>query len=313
MLATLPFPPPAALTPDDIVRDLKHLPSAPKVLPRLKQLLGDGNSSMREIVMLIRLDPGIAARVLQMGNSAYFSKGVRCFTVEEAVNRVGYEQVYELVSYAVAAQVLVRPLDVYGVEADDLWQLSVSCALAGEILAERSGQDRDVAYTVGLLHCLGMVAIDDWALRHRPELSLQHAGLPREATESERAALGFTQAETGAALLRHWGFPHSMSEPVRWQYAPRASAGHVRMACLLHCAKWLRTVVCAAPAAKCPPLPHESAMQMVPLHAGDLPGLVIDVEDRLQEVRSLLEIGRPQRPVSHRFSDTIAEAVSCKF
>jgi hypothetical protein len=53
-------------------------------------------------------------------------------------------------------------------------------------------------------------------------------------------------------------------------------------------------------------------MQMVPLHAGDLPGLVIDVEDRLQEVRSLLEIGRPQRPVSHRFSDTIAEAVSCK-
>ena len=52
-----------AFTPDDIVRELKHLPSAPKVLPRLKQLLGDVNSSMAEIVALIRLDPAIAARV----------------------------------------------------------------------------------------------------------------------------------------------------------------------------------------------------------------------------------------------------------
>jgi HD-like signal output (HDOD) protein len=306
MIADLLSPPSAAIAPDDIVRDLKHVPSAPKVLPRLKQLLGDGNSSMREIVMLIRLDPGIAARVLQMGNSAYFSKGVRCFTVEEAVNRVGYEQIYELVSYAVAAQVLVRPLDVYGIEADDLWQLSVSCALASEILAERSGQDRDVAYTVGLLHCLGMVAIDDWALRHRPDLTLPSAGLPREAAESEFAALGFTQAEAGAALLRLWGFPHAMCEPVRWQYAPRAGAAHIRMACLLHCAKWLRTTVCAKPGELRPAQPLESALQMVPLHRGDLPGLVAEVEGRLQEVRSLLDIGQRRELTAHRFPEAAA-------
>lgn len=279
-----------AFTPDDIVRDLKHLPSAPKVLPRLKRLLSDANSSMNEIVSLIRLDPGIAARVLQVGNSAYYSKGVRCFTVDEAVNRVGYDQVYELVSYAVASQVLVRPLEVYGVEADDLWKLSVSCALAAETIATRTGQDRDVAYTVGLLHSLGMVAIDDWALRNKPELRLKSAGLPREAVESERAALGFTQADTGATLLQHWEFPHSMCEPVRWQYAPRASGGHVRMSCLLHCAKWVRSAVCRG-ANPNPPMPVESVLQMVPLRAGDLPGLVIEVEQRLEDVSSLLELG----------------------
>jgi len=41
---------------------VKHLPSAPKVLPRLKRLLQDGNSSMQEIALLIRLDAAIAAR-----------------------------------------------------------------------------------------------------------------------------------------------------------------------------------------------------------------------------------------------------------
>lgn len=289
-----------ALTPEDIVRDLKHLPSAPKVLPRLKQLLGDPNSSMSEIVMLIRLDAGIAARVLQVGNSAYYSKGTRCFTVDEAVNRVGYEQVYQLVSYAVASQVLVRPLKVYGIEADDVWTLSVSCALAAEMLAERSGQDRDVAYTVGLLHSLGMVAIDDWALRHRPALVLRSEGYPREAIESERAALGFTQAETGAALLRAWEFPHSMCEPLRWQYAPRSCAAHTRMACLLHGAKWIRSAVCA-PAAERPPLPAEAALQMMPLRTSDLSGIVKDVEARLREVSSLLDVAAPAVRSGSRF------------
>src|SRR5689334_17624189 len=103
MIADLPTAR-ASLTPDDIAREVKHLPSAPKVLPRLKKLLADTNSVLSEIVALVRLDPGIAVRVLQTANSAYFSKGVRCATVEEAVNRVGYEQIYELVSYAVASQ-----------------------------------------------------------------------------------------------------------------------------------------------------------------------------------------------------------------
>ena len=153
-----------------MVRELEHLPTAPRVLPRLKQLLSDGNTAMHEVVEMVRFDPGIAARVLQFGNSAYFSSGLRCYTVEEAVNRVGYDQIYELVATAVASQVLVRPLDTYGMEADDLWENSIACALASESLAGRLGADRNIAYTIGLLHCIGMVAIDDWAMRHQPDL-----------------------------------------------------------------------------------------------------------------------------------------------
>lgn len=284
------------LTPDCIVRDLRTLPSAPKVLPRLKELLCDGNSSLYEIVTLIRLDPGIAARVLQTANSTYFSQGMRCFTVEEAVNRVGYDQVYALVSYAVASQVLVRPLAVYGLEADEHWKQSVACALAAEVLAHKTGQDRDAAYTIGLLHGVGMVAIDEWALRNAPGLAFARTGLPREATEAERTALGFTQAEAGAALLRHWGFPLSMSEPVRWQYAPRASASQSTMASLLYAAKWLRTTVCAGSAPP-PELPETAPLQPLGLKPDALPDLVKDVLARLDEISSLLE---PPRNTSDR-------------
>jgi len=279
-----------SLTPDDIVREVRHLPSAPKVLPRLKVLLCDGNSSMDEIVALVRLDPGIAARVLQLANSAYYGQGaLRCATVDEAVNRVGYGQVFELVSFAVASQVLVRPLDVYGVEADELWRLSVAGARAAEVLAEVTLQDRNIAYTAGLLHCVGMVAIDEWALRRGAKLRLTSRGFPREATEHERQELGFTQAEVGAALLRHWDFPRAMSEPVRWQYTPRASAGFARMASLLLAAKWVRAAVCAPVATLPPPLPEALQLQPTGLAPEALPGLIPEVQDRLARVSCLLE------------------------
>lgn len=285
-----------ALTPEDIVRQVKHLPSAPKVLPRLKQLLSDGNSAMHEIVALVRLDPGIAARVLQTANSAYFSKGLRCTTVDEAVNRVGYDQIYELVSYAVASQVLVRPLDLYGIDADELWKMSVAGALAAEALAERTQQDRNIAYTIGLLHCVGMVALDEWALRGGHRLFFKTAGFPREAIESERAALGFTQAETGAALLTHWEFPAAMCEPVRWQYTPRASAVHARMASLLFAAKWIRSAVCAPTIAARPSLPE--SVQHAPLGLGPsaLNQVAGDVTRRLAAVSSLLETPGREAP-----------------
>lgn len=291
MIAELSLPMAGPLSPEDIVREVRHLPSAPKVLPRLKQLLSDANSAMHEIVALIRLDPGIAARVLQVGNSAYFSKGVRCFTVDEAVNRVGYDQIYDLVSFAVASQVLVRPLVVYEIEADDLWRKSVASALAAELLATRTNQDRNVAYTVGLLHAVGMVAIDEWAAKHSPALRLKNAGFPREAGEAERAALGFTQAETGCALLKHWGFPYSISEPVRWQYVPRASAGQAKMASLLFAAKWLALAACQPPGVKLPPRPDPVQLNLLGLAPDKLEKMAQEVVVRMSEVSSLLDAG----------------------
>lgn len=284
MIADFVMPPGCLLSPDGLVRDLRHLPSAPRVLPRLKQLLGDGNSAMHEIVGLIRLDAGIAARVLQVANSAYFSKGSRCLTVEEAVHRVGYDQVFDLVSYAVASQVLVRPLEVYGLDSDELWRMSVAGALAAEALAERLAMERDVAYTVGLLHCVGMVAIDEWALRNARTLRLQRGPFPIESSAEERSKLGFTQADTGGALLRHWGFPASIVEPVRWQYLPRGSASHSRMASLLGTAKWLRNQVCNLPAE----LPSAESLKPLGLAPEALELLTGEIRGRMMEVDSIL-------------------------
>ena len=272
---------------------MHHLPSAPKVLPRLKRLLQDGNSSLYEVVQLIRLDAAIAARVLQVGNSAYYNKGERCQAVEEAVSRVGYNQVYELVSLAVASQVLIRPLEAYEIEADEIWRQSVACALAAELIARLSGDDYDVAYTVGLLHRVGMVVISEWALRHWPQLRLVGGSFPAEYVGSERENLGFTHAEVGAELLQGWDFSQEMTAPVRWQYAPHGTATSFRMATILGVARWVRARVCNEPRVGDEP----DATMAAPLHLSryKLAGVVEEVRVRLDAINTLLDEKEPPR------------------
>ncbi|MBL9215229.1 MAG: HDOD domain-containing protein [Opitutaceae bacterium] len=288
MLSAPPYPRTKSPTADELVRQLTHFPSAPRVLPRLKRLLTDGNSAMVDIVSFIRLDPGIAARVLQVGNSAFYGNGNVCFTVDQAVHRVGYDQIYELVSYAVASQVLEHPLAAYRLEADDLWEMSVACALAAEHIAAQTGQDQSIAYTTGLLHGVGMVAVNDWVCRHHAGCELTVLPLPGEAVAAERALLGFTHAEAGAALLKLWEFPGAMTEPVRWQYLPRLTVAHNRAACLLHAAKWLRTAVCTE--SSLPPAPDPAILQALGLGQRHLEAWLPEIRARLDAVSSLLQV-----------------------
>jgi len=262
MPTEVPAAPRLRFAPEDIVNAVRHLPSAPKVLPRLKRLLLDGNSALERIVGLIRLDPGLAARVLRVSNSTYFYTGARCATVEEAVARVGYDEIYALVAHAVAAQVLNRPVAVYRIEGDEMWARSVCCAIAAEALAARVGVDPNAAYTLGLLHGIGMIVLDEWALLSGHDVKLAIYPFPAEATRSERTQLGFTHADVGACLLKTWEFPEEITSPIRHQYSPTTAPSWQALAALLVAARWLRSAVLSSIPGTLPPLP--SATQIRP-------------------------------------------------
>lgn len=215
------------------------------VLPRLQRLLADPNAGLFEVVELVRLDPALTARVVQVSNSAWFGRGSACGTIEEAVNRVGFHEVHRLVATAAASAVVVQSLSAYGLDDKAMWRESVACAFAAELLAARAGEDTAEAYTIGLLHAVGRVAINNHALASVPTVHLTDAGFPDEQSAEEYSWLGFTQADAGACMLQNWEFGPTMIEPLRAQYRPlQAAAPHDRMASVLYSARMLRTIVC---------------------------------------------------------------------
>jgi HD-like signal output (HDOD) protein len=245
------------------------------------------DTSLQQVSDFVRLDPGLVARLLQLGNTRAAVRGSQCFTVEDAINLIGFDEIAGIVDGVARAQVLARPVSLYGIDAEELWRSSVTCALAAELLAEQTGEEASIAYTIGLLHSVGIVAIDEWALQNAPTLMFMSRGVLTDYVESERSLLGFTQASVGAALLRRWGFPVMMIEPLRWQYTPHASAGYSRMSCLLYAAKWLRSAVCAEES-RPPFLPDSTILAPLRLNGERLARLVVEVRIRIGRVRNLV-------------------------
>jgi HD-like signal output (HDOD) protein len=279
-------------SPEQFVGGLEQLPSVPVVLSRLMNLLENDCATLDDVIELILVDSAITARVLQIGGSAFYNThGYRCETVHEAVNRVGFDQVHRLVSFAAASHLLLRPLDTYDLGVEETLRRSVSCAVACEQLAEHVGLNRGIAYTVGLLHGIGMIAVDVWARHERASVRFQSAGFPSETTEPELRTLGFTNAAVGGALLKLWEFPSSFVEPITCQYEPRLAKEEPLLACLLHVAKWLRDAAHLPEEAALPPVPPAWIMNTVQVNPAILEVRLYQVREAYLQAARMLQPG----------------------
>jgi HD-like signal output (HDOD) protein len=235
-------------TPESLVREIKDLPPPPKILQKLQGLIDSPDSSLESISKLIGMEPGLSARVVQMANSAHFSRGAaKVEAPMEALQRVGLKGVKELVTFAVASQLVGQPLGCYGLDASTLWSRSLACALAAGSLAERSGvADYEDSYTAGLLHGLGLVAIDRHASKKKPAWKFASSGYPLDFAPAERARYGFSHPAVGAALLELWGFSQPLVTAVRFQFSPEDAPAHRPLCMVLATARWARSLFCAA-------------------------------------------------------------------
>ena len=199
---------------------------------QLRGLLNDPDTGSEEIVQLIRLDPALTFHVIRMSNSVIFGLREQNDTLEGAVGRVGFREIYRLVGLAAAQQLCQHDLPNYRLSAARLWENSVATAAAAEVLAEKAGAEPGLAYTSGLLRTLGRVIIDGSAVgRVYPG----EAEWPLVA-EWEQATFGVTSAEVSAILLEHWRFPAEIVDAVRGHFDPFGRKDRDVGACVLNLA-----------------------------------------------------------------------------
>eukprot|EP01035_Chromulina_nebulosa_P042074 gene42075-56968_t len=96
---------------------------------------------------------------MAVANSAFFSRQP-CGSIDDAVNRLGTTQLTRIFSQVLAGAALMTPLKAYNLAADAIWRRSVITAVGAELAARRNGDEGSGAYMVGLLHQIGMIAVN---------------------------------------------------------------------------------------------------------------------------------------------------------
>ena len=187
------------------------------VISQLYNLLRDPESSLDDAIELIRSDGVLAAGVVRLSNSAYYSTGGQQLDLSSAVQQVGFQATLRLVGDLLSRQLFMRDLQGYGMTADEYWTYSYYCAALMESASRSLRLNADVAYLAGLLHGIGRVVNNEILLEQKVEI-LWDPTLPAEEWEAIMNLASYPEA--GASLLRTWGFPDSICELVQKQRDP---------------------------------------------------------------------------------------------
>lgn len=226
----------------EFVDKLTHLPPNPQILNKLLDEVQNPNVNLDRISEYIQVDASLASRVLTLSNSSYYGYSIPAEDLSQAIARIGFNEVYQLVSLILSKTISNKPIESYGLHEGDSWENSVSCALHMEQLSSKTNINKSIAYTIGLLHSLGKLAMgfEDRASYEGifEAIKTQNCSL----IEAEQSIFGFNHAEAGMALLKKWGFKALVYEPIGYQYDPLNSPGYSDLSAQLHLSLWLTAI-----------------------------------------------------------------------
>ena len=184
-----------------LLGSIEHLPSPPRVYLQMTAALNEPGVGANDVGDIVACDPALAAAVLRLCNSAFFSTGRPLTDLRAAVMRLGTRTLRHLVlaceAFAPRAQ---RP----AVDPDALQRQSLLASVLAPLVLD-NWAEAELARVAALLAQIGLLL----------------PALP--ATDGARPA----HAEAGAALLAMWGLPEAIVEAVAFNHDP-GSAGDSR-------------------------------------------------------------------------------------
>jgi HD-like signal output (HDOD) protein len=197
-----------------------HAVTPSRSLLRLEDTLRKGDASTKQLAQLIEGSPALAARVLRMANSSFYSPAEPVVSLSRAVPMLGHTVLRQLV---LATLVLSRQetgrSTRQGVAAARLTGNAVRSAVVARALAAKTRLAQpDDAFSAGLLHDLGHVyLLDDTGDAYAAYLVDE---TPAEPLRRELELTGTTHQDVGLAFSYDWNLPPSLGAVLRAHHQP---------------------------------------------------------------------------------------------
>ena len=219
---------------NSLAMDPPKLPYEPTLLPKLfKNLSDDSRMSMGELAGLVERSQGLAAKVLQIANSACYGLQGGVTSLTRAVQVLGLLELRSLVLFFSVSGAIPRASLPKAFPTHDLWEHQIRTALLGRQIALQiqdnlpkgaEAPDADSVYTAALLHDLGKVVL----AARKPEVwaavtEISNAQNCDFAT-AEDIYWGIDHGTIAAMLLKAWDLPELLTQMISWHHHPELAS-----------------------------------------------------------------------------------------
>jgi len=216
---TLPLAASARIDPGVLRQRIVQLPSLPQAVLDVMRILGDDDASTSDVADRIERDQALTARTLRIANSAFYGVPGRIGTIRNAIGILGLRTVGTLLTTAaVSAQFASAKCPEF--QFGMFWRHAIATALMARGLARQLRLDEDIAFTAGLLHDIGRLALATQfpietgkALRYARDMDVPILDAERQLLDTDHLAVG-------VLIASQWRFPALVVAAIEHHHAP---------------------------------------------------------------------------------------------
>jgi putative nucleotidyltransferase with HDIG domain len=219
---------------------VKDLPVMPEVAAKVMQLKESGREvSFRDLEGMIKVDPGLTAKILKIANSALYARQREVTNLQTAITLLGFQNIRSLIMLLTASRMFPRMTRTSFQPA--FWRHSIVSAFLSRNLVLRcaKGSPAEEAFIAGLLHDIGQaVLFNADPEKYAQALEAEKLGA-LELEGIEEQMFGANHRQIGGAVLRKWNFPSLYSDVAEEHETLNITSPHktviimVSVACLL--------------------------------------------------------------------------------
>jgi len=205
---------------------IRKLPATPRLFIQVNEELRSPNSSLDTVAHLLRQDPVMSAKMLQLVNSAFFASAREVTDMLDAATILGTERIKSLI---LLAGVFSQYNDAEGISPTiaALLAHSLRVGIYSRAIALSVAKNADIseaAFTAGVLHDIGKIVLAGNLPQRYLEVKALREAKELSAHEAEMEVFGATHACLGACLLAAWGLPLPILEALAWHHEPERSS-----------------------------------------------------------------------------------------
>ena len=187
-----------------------QLPPFSPVAAKVLQLASKGDVSLLQLADLICSDSAFGSEIIAIVNSALYNLARPVTSIQQAVSFLGLERVKSL-AVMVGVRTFLGPSEKDpAVKA--CWTHSLACAIIASEVASSGSLESETAYTGGIMHDIGRVALSVVHPQQYAQFLLQPHENVQEILQQERGWFEVDHCEAGANLVRAWELPQEFAD-----------------------------------------------------------------------------------------------------
>jgi putative nucleotidyltransferase with HDIG domain len=201
------------------------LPAWPTLLGQLGEVIRDPKKGPNDVANLLKTDPSLTSAVLKVSNSALYGASRQISSVDAAIVRLGFKEVWNIVVGLKSKEFLNAPnLSVF---SSWLYEHSLRLGfLFRHLSKDINPRFEEFYFTAGVLHDIGrmvLAQVDNEYAKYALNLPTLLKEDPSEVMAEETRRWGSDHAEIGAALAEFWNLPKPLVTMIREHHRPSLS------------------------------------------------------------------------------------------